>query len=98
MALARETGDRAREATRWPRSAGRRWGRTSTRRGARRRRSPYGSGRRRHRGPRAVHARFARAVSGGLDEARGAIGQALVASLMSHEWTARSLSLSAAGL
>ena len=41
---------------------------------------------------------FARAVSGGLDEARGTIGQALVTSLDSHEWTARSLSLSAAGL
>jgi DNA-binding NtrC family response regulator/tetratricopeptide (TPR) repeat protein len=41
---------------------------------------------------------FARAVSGGLDEARGAIDQALVTSLGSQEWTARSLSLSAAGL
>jgi tetratricopeptide (TPR) repeat protein len=41
---------------------------------------------------------FARAVSGGLDEARGAIDQALVTSLGSREWTARSLSLSAAGL
>jgi DNA-binding NtrC family response regulator/tetratricopeptide (TPR) repeat protein len=41
---------------------------------------------------------FARAVSGGLDEARSAIGQALMTSLDSHEWTARSLSLSTAGL
>jgi transcriptional regulator with AAA-type ATPase domain/tetratricopeptide (TPR) repeat protein len=41
---------------------------------------------------------FARAVSGGLDEARSAIGQALVTSLESREWTARSLSLSTAGL
>ena len=41
---------------------------------------------------------FVRAVSGGLDEARGAIDQALVTSLSSREWTARSLSLSVAGL
>jgi tetratricopeptide (TPR) repeat protein len=41
---------------------------------------------------------FARAVSGGLDEARSAIDQALVTSLGSQEWTARSLSLSTAGL
>jgi tetratricopeptide (TPR) repeat protein len=41
---------------------------------------------------------FTRAVSGGLGEARDAIDQALVTSLESREWTARSLSLSVAGL
>jgi DNA-binding NtrC family response regulator/tetratricopeptide (TPR) repeat protein len=41
---------------------------------------------------------FVRAVSGGLDEARVAIDRALVTSLESSEWTARSLSLSVAGL
>jgi DNA-binding NtrC family response regulator/tetratricopeptide (TPR) repeat protein len=41
---------------------------------------------------------FARAVSGGLEEARRVIDQALVTSLASHEWTARSLSLTTAGL
>jgi tetratricopeptide (TPR) repeat protein len=41
---------------------------------------------------------FVRAVTGGLEEARGAIGRALVTSLSGDEWTARSLSLSVAGL
>jgi DNA-binding NtrC family response regulator/tetratricopeptide (TPR) repeat protein len=41
---------------------------------------------------------FVRAVSGGLDEARGAIEQALVTSLSSREWATRSLSLSVAGV
>ena len=41
---------------------------------------------------------FVRAVSGGLDEARGAIDRALVTSQATGEWAARSLSLSVAGL
>jgi transcriptional regulator with AAA-type ATPase domain/tetratricopeptide (TPR) repeat protein len=41
---------------------------------------------------------FVRAVSGGLDEARGAIDRALVTSQSSGQWAARSLSLSVAGL